>query len=128
MAEFVLKDMVEEICLQSKFNIKSSATSTEEIGSPVHHGTRKILNEHGISCEGKTAIQLTKKDYEDFDYIIAMLALNGCPLTHSTKQPISFQRWSITANSMVSILQGYWWTKSTALGRRFSGVANDKFS
>jgi len=72
MAEFVLKDMVEEIGLKGKFNIKSSATSTEEIGSPVHPGTKKILSQHGISCEGKRAVQFTKADYENYDYIIAM--------------------------------------------------------
>jgi len=72
MAEFVLKDMVEEIGLKGKFNIKSSATSTEEIGSPVHPGTRKILNQYGISCEGKRVVQFTKADYENFDYVIVM--------------------------------------------------------
>lgn len=41
MAEFVLKDMVEKEGLADKFHIESSATSREEIGNPVHHGTRK---------------------------------------------------------------------------------------
>lgn len=72
MAEFVLKDMVEEIGLKRKFNIQSTATSTEEIGSPVHSGTKKILSRYGISCEGKRAVQFTKDDYESNDYVIAM--------------------------------------------------------
>lgn len=53
MAEFVMKDLVERAGLGARFRIESSATSTEEIGEPVHHGTRRKLAEHGISCEGK---------------------------------------------------------------------------
>ncbi|OBR95153.1 Low molecular weight protein-tyrosine-phosphatase YfkJ [Clostridium ragsdalei P11] len=44
MAEFVLKDIVNKRGLEDNFFIASSATSTEEIGNPVHRGTRdKIL-------------------------------------------------------------------------------------
>ena len=52
--------------------IESAATSNEEIGSPVHYGTRKKLAEVGISVEGKYARQIKKEDYEKFDYIIGM--------------------------------------------------------
>ena len=76
MAEFVLKDMVKKLGISEEFYIASSATSREEIGNPVHHGTRKILKEHGISCDGKVAVQLTKKDYETYDYIIPMDTMN----------------------------------------------------
>ena len=76
MAEFVLKDMVKKLGISDEFYIASSATSREEIGNPVHHGTRKILKEHGISCDGKVAVQLTKKDYETYDYIIPMDTMN----------------------------------------------------
>ena len=76
MAEFVLKDMVKKLGISEDFYIASSATSREEIGNPVHPGTRKILKEHGISCDGKVAVQLTKKDYEFYDYIIPMDTMN----------------------------------------------------
>ena len=76
MAEFLLKDMVKKAGREKDFLIRSAATSTEEIGNPVHHGTRKKLAEYGISCEGKTAVQLTKADYEKYDYIIAMDEMN----------------------------------------------------
>lgn len=72
MAEFVFKDMVQKKGLDHMFYIASAATSTEEIGNPVHPGTRKILNRLGISSEGKRAIQMTKRDYSEYDYIIAM--------------------------------------------------------
>lgn len=72
MAEFLLKDMVRRKGIAENFVIASSATSREEIGNPVHHGTRKKLAEFGISVSGKYAVQLTKKDYEAYDYILAM--------------------------------------------------------
>ena len=72
MAEFVFKDMVQKAYLEYEFHIESAATSREEIGNPVHPGTRKILKEHGISTAGKYARQMTKQDYEDYDYLIAM--------------------------------------------------------
>ncbi len=76
MAEFVLKDMVKKQGLDKEFYIASSATSTEEIGSKVHSGTRKKLAQYGISVEGKYAVQIKKSDYEKYDYIIAMDSCN----------------------------------------------------
>ena len=56
MAEFVMKDLVEKEGLAEQFSIASSATSREEIGNPVHHGTRNKLAQYGISTKGKYAI------------------------------------------------------------------------
>ena len=72
MAEFVMKDMVRKARLEWKFEIASAATSTEEIGNPVHWGTREKLAQAGISCKGKTARQMTKRDYSDYDLLIGM--------------------------------------------------------
>lgn len=74
MAEFVMKDLVK----QERINvhIESAATSTEEIGNPVHRGTREKLAQHGISTAGKYAVQLTKDDYNKYDYIIGMDSMN----------------------------------------------------
>lgn len=76
MAEFVMKDMVKKAGLEAEFEIASAATSTEEIGSPVYPNTRKKLMEHGIDSSGKTARQLTKSDYDKYDYLIGMDAAN----------------------------------------------------
>ncbi len=76
MAEFVLKDMVQKQGLAQNFQIASAATSTEEIGNSVHHGTKAILNRLGISCAGKTARQMTRADYAEYDYIIGMDSAN----------------------------------------------------
>lgn len=76
MAEFVMKDLVKKEGREKEFLIESAATSTEEIGNPVHRGTRQKLAQFNISVSGKTARQMTKKDYEEFDYIIAMDSFN----------------------------------------------------
>lgn len=72
MAEFVMKDMVKKQGLEELFYIASSATSSEEIGNPVHHGTKSKLREYGISTEGKYAVRLTAGDYDIYDYLIGM--------------------------------------------------------
>lgn len=72
MAEFVMKDIVKKAGLEHQFSIASAATSTEEIGNPVHRGTRERLAREGISVAGKTAVQLKKADYEKYDYLIGM--------------------------------------------------------
>lgn len=72
MAEFVMKDLVKKAGLESQFYIESAATSTEEIGNPVYPPARRKLAEHGISCEGKTAQQLIRTDYDRFDLLVGM--------------------------------------------------------
>lgn len=72
MAEFILKDIIKKRGLEDKFVISSSATSTEEIGNPVHPGTRKKLSSFNINTTGKKAVQITKSDYEKYDYIFLM--------------------------------------------------------
>lgn len=72
MAEFVMKDLVEKAGLKDRFHIESAATSTEEIGNPVYPPARRKLAEHGISCAGHAARQLTRKDYDQFDWLIGM--------------------------------------------------------
>ena len=76
MAEFVFKDMVEKQGLSGMFYIASAATSSEEIGNPVHWGTREKLKEHGISSRGKKAVRLIREDYDKYDYIIGMDSMN----------------------------------------------------
>lgn len=72
MAEFVFRDMVTKEGLEEHFYIASAATSMEEIGNPVHRGTREKLRQYGISTAGKYAIQLKKSDYDKYDYILGM--------------------------------------------------------
>lgn len=72
MAEFVMKDLVDKEGIAGNFYIESAATSTEEIGNEVYPPAKRKLAEHGISCKGKTARQMTWRDYGQFDLLIGM--------------------------------------------------------
>ena len=72
MAEYVMKDLVKKAGLEAEFQIASAATSREEIGNPVYPPARRKLAEHGIGCAGKTARQLRREDYENWDLLIGM--------------------------------------------------------
>ena len=76
MAEFVMKDLVQKAGLASRFHIESAATSREEIGNPVYPPARCKLAEHGISCAGHAARQLTRQDYADYDFLVGMDSAN----------------------------------------------------
>ena len=72
MAEFMFKDLVKKKGLENEFHIESAGTSNEEYGNGVYYLARQKLAEVGIIPDGKTARQITKEDYNKFDYIIAM--------------------------------------------------------
>ncbi len=76
MAELVLKDLVKKQNRENEFVIMSSATSTEEIingkGNPIYPPARAELKKHGISSDGKYAVQLTKSDYDKYDLFVCM--------------------------------------------------------
>ena len=76
MAEFIMKNLASEAGRAGEFEIASAATSTEEIGNPVYPPARRKLAEHGISCEGKYARQLTRRDYDYYDLLIGMDSYN----------------------------------------------------
>lgn len=76
MAEFIMKKLVENARRQGDFHIASAATSTEELGNSVYPPARRKLAEHGISCDGKTARQLTRRDYDEYDMLIGMDCYN----------------------------------------------------
>ena len=72
MAEFVMKDMVNKAGLTDEYYIESAATSREEIGNDTHPGTKRKLTEVGIPYTKRKARQVTKKDYDEFDYLVIM--------------------------------------------------------
>ena len=80
MAEFIFKSLVKDAGLEGEFYVSSSATSTEEIwngiGNPVYPPARAELARHGISCDGKRAVQLTRDDYGKYDLFIGMDSAN----------------------------------------------------
>ena len=55
MAEYLLRHMVKALGCAESFVIDSAATSTEEIGNPVHPGTRSKLQQQGVYCGAHAA-------------------------------------------------------------------------
>ena len=76
MAEFVFVHLARERGVGERFSVASCATSTEEIiggiGNPVYPPAKRELARHGISCDGKRAVQLQKSDYAKYDLFICM--------------------------------------------------------
>ena len=72
MAEFVMKELVRRAGRESDFLIESAATSREEIGNDMHYGTRTKLREMGIPFSRRAARQITRNDYDKYDYLVAM--------------------------------------------------------
>ena len=71
-----MKHLVKEAGVADDFYIESAATSTEEIGNSVYPPARRKLAEHGIGCQGKTARQMTRSDYDRFDLLVGMDSWN----------------------------------------------------
>ena len=78
MAEFVFRDLAARAGVA--VTVSSSATSTEEIrngiGNPVYPPAKAELAKHGLSCEGKRAVQLQKNDYGKYDLFVGMDSAN----------------------------------------------------
>lgn len=72
MAQYIAQHLVTQSGMESNFYIDSAATSREEIGNPVHYGTRRKLEAEGIFCGDHRARQLKKSDYDEFDFLIGM--------------------------------------------------------
>ena len=86
MAEYIMKDILEKRGLQDRYEVASAATSTEEIwrgvGNPIYPPAQAELRKHGIGqtaytdFQGKRARQVTRADYEYYDYILCAETVN----------------------------------------------------
>lgn len=72
LSQFTFQHMVNECGLSSYFHIDSAATSREEIGNSPHPGTVAKCREMGIPVLPHRAVQMTKNDYQTYDYLIGM--------------------------------------------------------
>ncbi len=76
MAEFVMKNILNERGIGSRFVIESRATSAEELGNPIYPPARAELFRHGITADGKRAVRLRISDYDEYDLLIGMDSAN----------------------------------------------------
>ena len=75
MAEFVLKDMVRKIGLEKEFIINSVATDggyNARNNEGIYPDTKAILKKHNIPFTDRISVEMTKEDYNTYDYILAM--------------------------------------------------------
>ncbi|MBQ8203357.1 MAG: low molecular weight phosphotyrosine protein phosphatase [Clostridia bacterium] len=72
MAEFIFKDMAKAFDVHTE----SKAVSREEIGNPIYPPAAATLKRHGIPFGYHAARQITREDYDEFDYIIVMEQYN----------------------------------------------------
>ncbi len=76
MCESVLTHILTTRHTAHLFRISSAATSREEIGNPPHYGTVDKLRREGIPVIPHRAVQMTRADYEEYDYLIGMDSAN----------------------------------------------------
>lgn len=76
MCQSVMTHLVEKRHLSHLFTINSAATSREEIGNPPHYGTVSKLRQVGIPLVPHRAVQMTRADYENYDYLVGMDTYN----------------------------------------------------
>ena len=72
MAEFIMKKITKNYDIY----IESKAVSREEIGNGIYPAAARILKEKNIPFSNHKARQITKEDYEEFDYIVIMEEYN----------------------------------------------------
>lgn len=72
MAQYVFQDMAEREGRAQEFEIDSAGTSREEIGNDVDYRTRRKLEAEGIRCGHHKARQVTRADYEYYDWLVLM--------------------------------------------------------
>ncbi len=76
MAEIIFKDIAEKAGKANDFFVSSSATSDENVyngvGAEVYPPAKRILERHGLSADGKRAVQLSCDDYDKYDLFVCM--------------------------------------------------------
>lgn len=74
MAQFVFLDKARKYGISERFYVDSAATTDEQLGKGIAQGTIEKLEENNIEYEEHSARKMTREDYKNFDYIIAMEA------------------------------------------------------
>ena len=71
-AQWVFTEIVRKKGMESQFYIDSAATSREEIGNPIYPPAKRKLEEKGVPVGEHRSVQVTKTDYDKYDYLIIM--------------------------------------------------------
>ncbi len=84
MAQIVFENMVKEKGLENDVEVDSAGTEgyNEICNAGIHSGTKEILKRKGIPFSEHYSRKIRKKDYEYYDYIIAMDTENICDIEY----------------------------------------------
>lgn len=72
MAQSVMQYLVDKRGLSGIFEIDSAATTTEEIGNGMYRPVRKKLASEGIPVADHRARQISRREGNEWDYIVYM--------------------------------------------------------
>ena len=72
MAEAIFRSMVRERGLEDQFLVDSAAVSAEELGNPVYPAAQTELRSRGLGASSHRAWQLSREDYDRYDFVIGM--------------------------------------------------------
>jgi len=84
MCESVMAYQISEKGLEDVIEVQSAATSREEIGNGPHYGTVNKLRQVRIPVVPHRAVQMTKEDYDKYDFLIGMDEWNIRNMTRIT--------------------------------------------
>ena len=79
-AEGAFRHVVDQAGLSARFLIDSAGTHAYHVGEAADRRARAAAERRGISLEGIAARRVVKKDFEQFDYVLAMDRLNHVTL------------------------------------------------
>ena len=72
MAEYVMRRTAAERGLSAQIQTASAGTSGWHDGEDMHRETKAVLRRHGIDAGGFTSRRVENRDWQRFDYLIAM--------------------------------------------------------
>ena len=86
MAEAIFLHLAAQDGISDHFEVFSAATTSWEVGERPHPGTQLVLRKNKIPLNPvKRAVQITSRDYQQFNYILAMDGENLRTMHHSPK-------------------------------------------
>lgn len=99
-AEGVFRDKISKAKLDADFHIDSAGTHDYHIGKPPDTRAQEAARGRGYDLSDLRGRQVSGRDFEEFDYILAMdkdnlaLLLKRCPahLKHKVRRLLSFSR------------------------------------
>ncbi|PJG82339.1 low molecular weight protein-tyrosine-phosphatase [Caviibacterium pharyngocola] len=72
MAEYIMREKIRRAGLEKRIITASAGTSGWHDGEGMHCGTAEILELHNIADNGFISRKVRSKDWQNFDYLVAM--------------------------------------------------------